>query len=67
MHQVGFEPTISVGKRPQTYALDRAATRIGSDKSVTDLNEGKEQANLVVHLVLTIVAERHQARAINES
>jgi len=22
---VGFEPTISVGERPQTYALDRAA------------------------------------------
>jgi hypothetical protein len=26
---VGFEPTISVGKRPQTYALDRAATGTG--------------------------------------
>jgi hypothetical protein len=24
--QVGFEPTISAGKRPQTYALDSAAT-----------------------------------------
>jgi len=24
-----FEPTISAGKRPQTYALDRAATGIG--------------------------------------
>ena len=24
----GFEPTISAGKRPQTYALDRAATGI---------------------------------------
>jgi hypothetical protein len=23
---VGFEPTISAGERPQTYALDRAAT-----------------------------------------
>jgi len=23
---MGFEPTISAGKRPQTYALDRAAT-----------------------------------------
>ena len=22
---VGFEPTISAGERPQTYALDRAA------------------------------------------
>ena len=26
MHPVGFEPTISVGERPQTYALGRAAT-----------------------------------------
>ena len=24
-----FEPTISAGERPQTYALDRAATRTG--------------------------------------
>ena len=23
---VGFEPTVSAGERPQTYALDRAAT-----------------------------------------
>jgi hypothetical protein len=27
---VGFEPTISAGELPQTYALDRAAT--GTDK-----------------------------------
>ena len=26
MPRVGFEPTISTGERPQTYALDRAAT-----------------------------------------
>ena len=26
MPPVGFEPTISAGQRPQTYALDRAAT-----------------------------------------
>ena len=29
MPLVGFEPTISVGERPQTYALDRAATGTG--------------------------------------
>ena len=28
---MGFEPTISAGERPQTYALDRAATGTGSD------------------------------------
>ena len=26
MPQVGFEPKISAGERPQTHALDRAAT-----------------------------------------
>ena len=26
MPWVGFEPTISAGERPKTYALDRAAT-----------------------------------------
>jgi hypothetical protein len=29
MPPVEFEPTISAGERPQTYALDRAATRTG--------------------------------------
>jgi len=26
---VGFEPTVSAGERPKTYALDRAGTAIG--------------------------------------
>ena len=30
MPPVGFEPTISAGERPQTYALDRAATGTGN-------------------------------------
>ena len=29
MSPVGFEPTIAAGERPQTYALDRAATGTG--------------------------------------
>ena len=29
---VGFEPTISAGEQPKTYALDRAATGIGSTR-----------------------------------
>ena len=29
MPPVGFEPTISAGERPQTYALDRAGTATG--------------------------------------
>jgi hypothetical protein len=30
MRPVEFEPTISAGERPKTYALDRAATGTGS-------------------------------------
>ena len=30
MPPVGFEPTISAGERPNTYALDRAATGTGN-------------------------------------
>ena len=29
MPPLGFEPTISAGERPQTYALDRSATGTG--------------------------------------
>jgi hypothetical protein len=29
MPQLGFEPTVSAGERPQTYSLDRAATGTG--------------------------------------
>ena len=32
MPPVGFEPTVSASERPQTYALDRAATETGIDK-----------------------------------
>ena len=37
MPPVGFEPTISAGERPQTYALDRAATGIGVSVPVLTL------------------------------
>jgi len=37
MFPVGFEPTISAGERPQTYALDCAATGIGI--SVTNVSK----------------------------
>ena len=33
MPPVGFEPTISAGERPQTYALDSAATGTGWDNN----------------------------------
>jgi hypothetical protein len=34
MPSVGFEPTISAGERPQTYALDRAVTGTGHIMSI---------------------------------
>ena len=34
MPPVGFEPTISAGERPKTYALDRAATGTGTGNTV---------------------------------
>ena len=38
MPTVGFEPTISAGERPKTYALDRAATGTGSSYLVNVTN-----------------------------
>ena len=34
MPPVGFEPTISAGERPQTYALDRVDTGTGKGKEI---------------------------------
>jgi hypothetical protein len=34
MPPVGFETMISVGERPQTYALDRAATGTGGEMMI---------------------------------
>ena len=47
MSPAGFEPTISAGERPQTYALDRAATGTGNSnisafaKQETGTHQGK--------------------------
>ena len=38
MPPVGFEPTISAGERPQTYALDRAATGTGDVVIIRNIN-----------------------------
>ena len=46
MPPVGFEPTISAGEWPQTYALDRAATGTGSDGILS------KQFSVSTHLVL---------------
>jgi len=45
MPPVGFEPTISAGERPQTYALDRAVTGTGplTFGSTLTVNKDTEQ------------------------
>ena len=40
MPPVGFEPTISAGQRPQTYALDRAATGTSKYTDIPYNNQG---------------------------
>ena len=37
MPLVGFEPTVSAGELPQTYALDRAATETDTLKFYTGI------------------------------
>jgi hypothetical protein len=48
MPPVEFEPTIPASARPQTYALDRAATGIGDGRTVKKLflgnPDGKREA-----------------------
>jgi len=51
MPPVGFETTISAGERPQTYALDRAATGTGGYFCLPVLKAGEH-----------LVKPRHVAR-----
>ena len=48
MPPVGIEPTISGGERPQTYALDRAATGTGVSIGI-HLDFWKKIASLQIH------------------
>jgi hypothetical protein len=41
MPPVGFKPTISAGERPQTYALNRAATGTGKLYYTANENTGQ--------------------------
>jgi len=47
---VGFEPTISVSQRPQTYALDRAATGTGASLYLCSSNKLCCYADAVTNL-----------------
>ena len=61
MPPVGFEPTISSGERPKTYALDRAATGTGFNKLY-----GKNFRFLVVDLMVGTVATRQGVNSLYE-
>jgi len=52
----GFEPTISASERPQTYALDRAATGTGLEFVTVDkvLNTAYSHVDLKVCTPLAI-------------
>ena len=45
----GFEPKISAGERPQTYALDRAATWIGKFRTLVRYKFTCRSANLELY------------------
>jgi hypothetical protein len=53
MHPVGFETTISAGERPQTYALNRAATGIGSHVVESFIKE--KQPKVIEKVMVTLV------------
>ena len=54
MPPVGFEPTISAGERPQTYALDRAATGTGIQKGpenkIQNMRDNSVQSDQLVSM-----------------
>ena len=52
MSLVGFEPTISAVERPQTYALDRAATGTGTYSLVSNKSANDQQLCLQTALVV---------------
>jgi hypothetical protein len=59
MPLVGFEPTISAGERPQTYASDRMATGTGTTTtttttttSTTTTSTNNNNNNVIIQLII---------------
>jgi len=64
MPPAGFEPTISAGERPQTYALDRAVTGTGcaiiyKDKVVVTTNVGYNHITTIPYDYYRLAYYRH--------
>ena len=51
MLPVAFEPTISAGERPQTYALERAATGTGNSELIFVQNYIELNPKYTLHLI----------------
>ena len=62
MPPVGFEPTISAGERPQSYALDRAAT--GTGGSIGIGNEIKRRIRSSSHKTYLNFARLYVAKGV---
>ena len=57
MAPVGFEPTISAGERPQTHALDRAATGTGIYIHLRELNfPGSLQIKFLLIFMMSVTS-----------
>ena len=54
MPPVGFEPTISAGERPQTYALDRAVTGTGMIQIIVLINPLNPELNPICYLLVLL-------------
>jgi len=62
---VGLEPTISAGERPQTYALDRAATGTGNHPLISRNNFGSHVA-CMEREIKTLVGEAWREEAVRK-
>ena len=51
MPPAGFEPTISAGERPETYALDGAAIGTGLLTLIVEENKAPMQRGLLTYLL----------------
>ena len=64
MLPVGFEPTISAGVRPQTYALDRAATGTGIILAMSGQNRVRKLIKLDIKK--EIISKRESGKSVGD-
>ena len=57
MPPVGFEPTTPEGERPQTYALERAATGTGEQQFIALLNKTLKKTPSLTALPLRLLRD----------